>query len=230
MGESQKTGAQVALSIFKAGISALPGIGGPIANLLGDAAQAHTDRSIFRALDELRQRLEELGDRIDLASANLDDFAELFKSCYLLVVRTHQEEKLRGAASLMTNVLLKEGDSEKMEYTELDHFARCLDFLSIGAVRLLATAYGMATSKGPINLQGRVWAFDFRSLRTQAPSIDPFLMMGLIGELNSVNLLHVRTSGVPEPDYGNYGLELTPLGWRFVKYVLRPETLDRATI
>jgi hypothetical protein len=50
---------------------------------------------------------------------------------------------------------------------------------------------------------------------------EPSLLMGLIGELNSVNLVHIlATPTVRTPNYGNYALELTPLGIRFIQHVL----------
>lgn len=49
----------------------------------------------------------------------------------------------------------------------------------------------------------------------------PSLLMGLVGELDGFNLMH--RAGVPSirtPDYGNYSLEVTPLGARFAEHLL----------
>ncbi len=53
-------------------------------------------------------------------------------------MRTHRKEKIKAATSLIANVLFKDGDPEKLNFTELDHFSRCLDSLSIGAIDVIA--------------------------------------------------------------------------------------------
>lgn len=81
-----------AISVIKAGLSAVPGVGGPIASLIGDYVPSATERSTRLAMEELRQRIDSLGDRIDPGAVNQEEFAELFKSCYLVIVRTHQQK------------------------------------------------------------------------------------------------------------------------------------------
>ena len=51
--------------------------------------------------------------------------------------RTHRDEKLRAAANILANLLLKPGDQAKVSYDELDHLIRCVDALSIGAITVL---------------------------------------------------------------------------------------------
>jgi hypothetical protein len=47
------------------------------------------------------------------------------------------------------------------------------------------------------------------------------LVMGLVGELNSMNLLHMTGAPtVTTEDYGNYPVKLTPLGTKFVLRLL----------
>ena len=84
------------LALVKAGLSAVPVVGGSIASLVGDYIPTATQKSTDRALELLQNRLEELAERIDVKAVNRDDFAELFKSCYLTIVRSHRDEKLRG--------------------------------------------------------------------------------------------------------------------------------------
>jgi len=83
------------LAVCKAGISAVPVVGGPIASLIGDYIPTATQKIVRESIDMLGKRLEELGDRVDAEYVNKDEFAELFKSCYLILIRTHQEEKRR---------------------------------------------------------------------------------------------------------------------------------------
>lgn len=214
-----------ALALIKAGISAVPYIGGPIASLIGDYVPTATQRSIETAITLLQEQLEALKDRIDPNSVNKDEFSELFKSCYLIIVRTHQKTKLRAVTALILNLLLKDGDTDKLSYTELDHFVRCVDNLSSGAIEVLTHSYKMAGRPGRPEAPGvgsENYRFDFQSLHNRMPDTMEPLLMGLVSELNSMNLVHiVGTPGVRTPDYGNYPIELTPLGTRFVVHILK---------
>jgi len=164
-------------------------------------------------MELLGETLKTLEGRIDVDAVNKEDFSELFKSCYLIVVRSQREEKLRAAANLLANLLLKTSDPAKVSYEELDHLVRCLDALSIGAISVLGAARAIAIS-APMGGQGH---FHFDQLRDAFPSYDVSLTMSLVSELRGLNLLHVQEAGIKMPDYGNYLLDLTPIGLRFVE-------------
>jgi len=211
-----------ALAILKAGLNAVPIIGGPLASLVGDYIPTATQLNVERALFALQTQLEALGERVDVEAVNREEFAELFKSAYLIIIRSHHEARLRAATRLVSNILLREGDSEKLSYTELDHFARCLDQLSSGAIQVLAQAVSIAERQMPPDfLALKSVPIVFEQLQLELPALSASLLMGLIGELDGFNLVH--RAGVPEvrtPDYGNYSLEVTPLGARFAKHLL----------
>ena len=215
----QKSKGDHLLALVKAGLSAVPVAGGPLASLIGDYIPTHTQRSIERMLAELTARLERLEGRLDAENVDKDEFAELFKSCYLVVFRTHQEEKLRAVAGLLSNVLLRWDDPLRLSYTELDHFARCLDSLSIGAIKVLVEACRLGPAVGrPDADEAR---FNFEDLGRRLPGMSPELLMGLVGELNAMNLVHLAgVPGIRTTHYGNYPVELTPLGVRFVRHIL----------
>lgn len=218
---SKKTKSDHALAVIKAGVSAIPCVGGSIASLIGDYVPSATQRSIETAIEILNQKVEQLGDRIDPDAVNKDEFAELFKSCYLSIVRTQQRAKLNAAAGLIANILLRKDDPEKLTYTELDHFARCLETLSIGAIEILGHAVGIARKSKPNEYKAQPVRFDFEDLKGRMPQTDAFLLMGLVGELNSMNLVHL--AGAPQiatPAYANYPVQLTPLGVRFCERLL----------
>lgn len=218
----QKTKGEHALALVKAGLSTVPFVGGVLSSLVGDYIPTHTQRSIDRMLAELAARLGQLEGRLDPENVDKDEFAELFKSCYLVAVRTHQAEKLRAVAGLLSNLLLRRGDSLRLSYTELDHFARCLDGLSIGAIRVLVEACHLGSALGrPHADEAR---FNFEDLARRLPDSPPDLLMGLVGELNSMNLVHLAgVPGIRTSHYGNYPIELTPLGVRFVRHILGDE-------
>ena len=136
-----------ALAVFKAGVAAVPVVGGPVASLIGDYMPASTERLAQEAIERLSVQLEELGDRVDAAGVNKEDFAELFKSCYLVMIRTHHERKRNAVINILTNILLRENDRERLDYMDLDHYVRCLDNLSTGAIEVLAQSLKIAKQK-----------------------------------------------------------------------------------
>lgn len=213
-----------ALALVKAGVSAVPIVGGTIASLIGDYIPTATQESIDKSIGILKARLEILGNRIDTECIKKDEFSELFKTCYLIMVRTHQEKKLQGAAELIANILLKEGDSDKLSYTELDHFARCLDALSIGAIQVLGHCVDLAKKRKGTTSDNKNIRFNFTDIHRCVTHMPVDLIMGLLEELNSFHLIHL--TGAPSartPSYGNYPIEVPPIGFRFATYILGQE-------
>lgn len=202
-----------ALAIIKAGINLVPVVGGPIASLIGDYVPTSTQAAIERSIELLAQKLDSLKDRIDVAALNKNDFSELFKSCYLVIVRTNREEKLQAAAAILANLLLRPGDPAKSSYEELDHLVRCIDTLSIGAIAVLGAARTTAATSG----QGTQRSFQFGQLRTSFPGYEPSLLMSLVSELRALNLVRVQEGGIRMPDHGEILIEVTPIGLRLVE-------------
>jgi hypothetical protein len=197
-----------ALAFVKAAINVVPGIGGAVASLIGDYVPSSTQRATERAMKLLGEKLASLEGRIDVDAVNKEEFSELFKSCYLVVVRSHHEEKLRAAAALLANLLLKPGDPAKASYEELDHLVRCLDALSSGAVAVLGAARRTAATAA-MSTRGN---FRFEQLRGLFPEFDESLLMSLVSELRGLNLLHVQEPAISTMESGNYLIELTPIG------------------
>ena len=154
-------------------------------SLVADYIPTATQRSIEEALRSLREKLVALQDRIDTEVVNKDEFSEIFKSSYLLIQRSHQQRKIQAAVNLIVNILLKKDDPKRLSYTELDHFARCLDLLSIGALEVLDVI--VATYRDPQERK-RVFRSErelqFDSLSKKFPHFQPPLLMGLMAELS----------------------------------------------
>jgi hypothetical protein len=209
------------LALVKAGLSAVPIVGGPIASLIGDYVPTATQRSIDRMIAYLTETLNALGERVDADCVDKDEFTDHFKSAYLSTVRTTRDEKIRMASAVIANALLKPGDPDKFPYSELDHLSRAVDELSIGAVEVLGAVYDLAIPAGAPRDPRRSYRIDFRQIRAGV-SYEPFFLLGLIEELRAKNLIHQWSLPTArEPEYDNYPFELTPLGIRFVERLLR---------
>ncbi len=217
----EKSKSDNATALVKAAVSLVPIAGGAVASLIGDYVPTATQRRVDESLQLLSDRLAAIEGRIDPALVNADEFSELFKSSYLTIIRTHCDEKTDAAISIIVNILLGDGDSEKLTFNELDHFSRVVDTLSLGAFQVLAVAYRVAKSEKIADIETQSHGIVFGSLSQQMPEYEPSFLMGLVGELSSANLLHlpgapsIRTAG-----YANYPVELTPIGVRFVERIM----------
>jgi hypothetical protein len=127
----------IALILLKSGLNMLP-FGGSLASLLEFIPTAH-QKNLEKAIG-LCQRLTDLEDRMDVKAVDKQEFAELFQTCARTMERTHREDKLRAAANILANLLLKPGDQAKVSYEELDHLIRCVDALSTGALSAFFSA------------------------------------------------------------------------------------------
>jgi hypothetical protein len=209
----RKSASDHALAVIKAGLNAVPYVGGPIASLIGDYLPTSTQQAAERTIELLAEKLTAMEGRIDVEQVNKEEFAELFKSCYLVVMRSHREEKLQAAAALMANLLLRPGDPQKSSYEELDHLVRCLDALSSGAISVLGASHHIART-APSGTQGH---FQFTQLSVAFPQFNASLLLSLVSELSSLNLLRTQEGMIRTADHSEILLELTPIGRRFVE-------------
>jgi hypothetical protein len=208
----RKSASEHVLAVVKAGLNAVPYVGSPIASLISDYVPSSTQRTVEKGLALLAEKLSSLEGRIDVEQVDKEEFAELFKSCYLVMVRSHHEEKLQAAA-LLANLLLRPGDPNKCSYEELDHFVRCLDALSIGAIAVLGAARHIAAT-APSGGQGH---FHFNQLSGTLTRFDPSLLMSLTSELRSLNLVRIQEGVLRMPDRSEILVEVTPIGRRFAE-------------
>ncbi len=87
-----------ALAVIKAALNLIPSVGGALASLIGDYVPTSTQRSIDKTMTLLGEKLTSLEGRIDVDAVNKEDFSELFKSCYLVVVRRRDLRQSPGPA------------------------------------------------------------------------------------------------------------------------------------
>ena len=161
--------------------------------------------------------MENLENRIDVEAVNKDEFSELFKSCYLTIIRTTQESKLRAASAILANLLLRHDDPDKLSYTELDHLVRCVDSLSSGAIHAIGVIYKLSQNRSGLLKLGEI--------RTRMDNIEPSLLMGLVSELHMMHFIDLPALTLTTPlfgleDYESRSFGFTPLGTRFVERLL----------
>lgn len=182
--------------------------------------QESTNESIDLSLRLLRARLERLEGRVADAIEDESETAELIKLWIWVASRSHHESKLRAAANLVANHLLKKSDRERLTFSETDLFMHSLDSLSVGALEVLLTAHELAKFETRADPSRELVRVDFGRIHQRMPATDSSLLMGMIGELDRFNLLHkLGSPGVRQENYQNYPIEMTPLGWRLVGFI-----------
>ena len=207
---TRKTARDNIFNFIKAGFATMPWCGG-IATLIDEYIPKSTEISLNKFLKYVGEKIKELKDKMDFKIIDKEEFTETFKSCYLGIIRTTREEKIKIFARIFANIFLKEGESEKIKYEELDHLIGTMDNLSIGSLKVMVTAYKY--SKNNKNK-----GFNFETLFKRIDGIDVDLAFSLVNELNTANLLHIKTyPTVITANYGNFPIEITELGIRFVE-------------
>lgn len=155
---------------------------------------------------------------MDVEAINKEEFSELIKTVLVIVMRSHNQEKLKASANLLSNILLKKSDFEKLSYTELDHFARALEGLSNGGIEFFGRLVKIVRhNESQSGLIPQFYSID--SLTKEFEYSDTHLISGLARELNGWYLVHLTVPQIRSRDDGNTTLMLTELGRRFAKAV-----------
>ena len=207
------------LAVTKAALNFVPLVGGSVASLISDYVPTSTQRSLEQAARMLSEKIHDLEQRIDIEAVNKEDFAELFNGLLRVSGRTNREHKLRTAANLTANVLLRDADKAKSPFNELDHLMHCVDALSIGAITVLGAARRLQPQETALQRQ----RFAFRDLGLQLPNEDPELIRSLVSELQGWHLVHVLEGQITVADYSHVNIRVTPLGMRFVRRFIEGE-------
>jgi len=213
--------AEHVLNVVKGVLSTLPYAGG-LASLIDDYVPKSTERAVWQALEFLNEKLGRLKERIR-QEPDPDEFSDMFKSFMVVAQRSTRKEKLRAAAGILANALLKPGDKQKLPYTELDHFARVVESLSAGAIAVLGVVRKRADNRKPSQFGSYELAAG--DIVPGVSETDPKLAISLMCELDAWDLL-VVDRGIGYARVGslyatNMPVALTAMGVRFVDHVLQ---------
>lgn len=122
LGVPSKSAGDAARSIAKAGLSAIPVIGGPAVELFQNVVQPPLEkrRAIWMArVGEKLQELERNG--LDLESLQENEqFISAAMYASQLALRTHQEEKLTALRNAVTNIAIGQAPEEALQHLFLD--------------------------------------------------------------------------------------------------------------
>lgn len=103
-------------NVIKAGLSAIPVIGGPLSSLIGDYIPKKKEERLLNFVRELTTKLEEYAQSINAEYVKTDEFAYLFEECMKGVLSNYQEQKVVCFKGIIVNSLRHDLKKEQKEY------------------------------------------------------------------------------------------------------------------
>lgn len=137
--EPKKSAADVAYTVVKAAVSAVPVAGGSAAELLGLIFGPPLERRREQWLEQLAHAIKEVNDKVaDLTPEKLAE-DEVFITTALhateIAVRTHQQEKIEALQNAVVNAALQSAPDETMQHIFLNY----VDSLTPSHIQMLAS-------------------------------------------------------------------------------------------
>jgi hypothetical protein len=209
-----------AWSIVRAGLSAIPGVGGPAAELFGMAIQEPHARRRDAWLEDLWRDLVLLEARVDQFSAQSalaeDELVETVVRATQTALRTSAQEKLHALrAAVLNTALAPARDADEQYMRQL--FLRCIEDLparDLAWVIHLRDSYARHT----MYLENYILSRPNAALRFVASA---FSTKAQVQRLWTKEL---RRRGLIRADFASFWT-LTPLGDKFVRFVTLPDAL-----
>lgn len=133
-----KSAADVAHTVVKVGLAAIPAVGGPLAEVFSAVIGPPIERRRNAWMEEVTQeieRLRESGLALERLETN-EQFVSAVLQASLIAIRTHQAEKRRALRNAVVNVAKGQGPDEALQQI----FLNLLDSFSELHLRVLKAA------------------------------------------------------------------------------------------
>jgi hypothetical protein len=128
--------ADIAIKVAEAVVSAIPGVGGPLATL-SELFEGPISRRRQRWLEELAETVSELQRRVDELSEPLDENEAFITAVFQasqIAIRTHQQDKIEALRNAVKNSALRHAPDENLQLM----FLRFVDEFTPLHLRVLA--------------------------------------------------------------------------------------------
>jgi len=216
--ESPKaTKSDTAHAIIKAGLSAIPAVGGPAVELFQHLIQPPLERrraewmaTVGEKLQELESRginIEELGQK--------DEFISAVMHASQIALRTHQDEKREALRNAVFNVAAGQSPGEALEHM----FFEWIDSLSVLHIQMLKLFQNPTPPPG-ISMGGlsSVLEYNMPQLRGHGHVYNQVWK-----ELYSRGLVNTNGMNVTMSEEGLVAKRTTEIGDAFLRFVSEPE-------
>jgi len=210
-----------AYTVVKAGISAIPGLGGPAAEVFAAIIEPPLTKrrvewvqSIAEGLQELEKKVKDFS--LDQLSQN-ESFVTTLLQASQTAIRNHQKEKLEALRNAVLNSALYSSPDEDMRLM----FIGFIDTVTAWHIRLLKY---FSVSRGPyIGSESDMMHFELDFLESDFPQLkgQRSFYGWIIRDLSSKELLSTMVVDMANAD-DIVELRLTELGSQFLKFIISP--------
>lgn len=116
--ESKRSAGDLAHAAFKAGLSAIPAIGGPAVELFQFLVQPPLERRRVEWMQEVGERLMAIEAKgVDVEALQRDErFVSVMMQASIAAMRTHQREKIRALQNAVLNIAGGQGPDETLQH------------------------------------------------------------------------------------------------------------------
>ncbi|MBP6156780.1 MAG: hypothetical protein KBA62_06010 [Polaromonas sp.] len=200
-------------AITKAGLSAIPIVGGPAVELFQYVVQPPLEKRRFEWMTSIGEKLNELEEnKFDLEKLKNDEnFISVMMNASQMALRTHQEEKLDALRNAILNVAKGEAPDESVQHL----FLNFVDFFTAPHLRILKV---FQAPKAPpsISMGGlsNVLEFNIPELKNRTDIYDQFWRDLYSRGLVNTDSLHTMMS-----NSGLSAQRTTNLGNAFLKFI-----------
>lgn len=209
----QKTGGDAAHAVVKAGLSAIPVVGGPAAELFQNIVQPPLEKRRVRWMEQVGEKLEELEQKgLNLESLQSNEqFVTAVMHASQVALRTHQAAKLDALRNAILNIAKGQAPDETVQHL----FLGFVDSLTDQHLRILKI---FQAPTPPPNMSigglGRVLEHNIPELRGRQD-----LYTQLWRDLYSRGLLNTDGLNVTMSGSGLAAKRTTSLGDAFLKFI-----------
>lgn len=212
----KQTKGNVAHTLVKAGISAIPSIGGPGAELFQLIIQPPLEKRRTEWMNEVAEalkKLEKTGLKIEDLREN-EQFVSAVMYASQIALRTHQEEKRQALRNAILNVACGKGPDESLQLM----FLNFVDMFTEWHIRILKL---FQAPKAPSGLLSgglnQVLEHTFPELKGQREFYDSIWRELYLRSLINTDSLHVSMT-----EYGLNQKRTTQLGDKFLTFIAEP--------
>ncbi|MGB7129832.1 MAG: hypothetical protein WBD59_03425 [Candidatus Sulfotelmatobacter sp.] len=225
-GVPERSREDVALTIAKAGLSAIPVVGGPVAELFGLVVTPALDRRREEWMHSVAGRLEELegrvkGFRIEDLPKN-EAFISTLTHASQAAIRTHQQEKLEALRNAVANVAIGSSPDENVQLM----FVNLVDRLTPLHLRILRFFENPRPPEqhGTYPTRMHMIGSPARVLEEGIPGLKgkQELYELVVRDLHSAGLFSVSSLGGTVTGQGMYESRTTKLGDEFLRFITSP--------
>jgi len=188
----QSTSGDVVYTLTKAGLSAIPVVGGPIAELLQLVLQPPLEKRRDEWLADLAARLHELETKgISLESLQSNEqFISATLQATTIAMRTHQREKLQALRNALLNIAVGQAPDEALQAI----FLNMIDQFTQWHVRILRL-FQAPTATGSMNELYEVLERAYPELKGRKEVYDVIWSDLSTRELVNIRFLHGSLQG-----------------------------------